>query len=184
MSIRFLRVEIVLGVILVVLLLEALRRAVTPILAGLVAVGILYLFVTEYMPGILHFRDMPFEHIVENMYLLNGMGAYGSITGISATMVAVFIIFGAFIEGSGLGTFFHNVGMRVAGRHAGGPAKVEVISSSLFDDLLLGRERLRDRLIHDPGHDQARPAPFCGRRRGCGLRRWTDHAARHGAGAS
>lgn len=125
-------IEIIVGCILVVTLLEALRRAVTPILAGLVAVGIAYLFVTEWMPGILHYRNMPFPEIVENMYLLNGMGAYGAITGISATMVATFIIFGAFIEGSGIGRLFHNLGMKVAGRYAGGPAKVEVISSSLF----------------------------------------------------
>lgn len=124
--------ELGLGVILIALLVEALRRAVTPILAGLVGLGIVYLFLTEHSPGILHFRHIPFEQIVENMYLLNGMGAYGSITGISATMVAVFIVFGAFIEGSGLGRFFHNLGMRVAGRYSGGPAKVEVISSSLF----------------------------------------------------
>ncbi|MFO1325756.1 MAG: TRAP transporter fused permease subunit [Rubrivivax sp.] len=124
--------QLVLGVMLTLLLLEALRRAVTPVLAGLVALGIAYLFVTEWMPGILHYRDMPFHEIVETMYLLNGMGAYGSITGIAATMVATFVVFGAFIEGSGIGRLFHNVGMRAAGRYAGGPAKVEVISSSLF----------------------------------------------------
>jgi TRAP transporter 4TM/12TM fusion protein len=60
------------------------------------------------------------------------MGTFGSITGISATMVATFVIFGAFVEGSGIGRLFHNLGMRAAGRYAGGAAKVEVISSSLF----------------------------------------------------
>jgi TRAP transporter 4TM/12TM fusion protein len=124
--------ELVMGVLAVVLVLEALRRAVTPILAGLVATGILYLFVTEYMPGILHFRDIPATQIIETMYLFNSNGIYGSITGISATMVAMFIIFGAFIEGSGVGMLFHNLGMKVAGRQAGGPAKVEVVSSALF----------------------------------------------------
>ncbi len=125
-------VELVLGVIAIVLVIEALRRAVTPVLAGLVATGILYLFVTEYMPGILHFRDIPATQIVETMYLFNSNGIYGSITGISATMVAMFIIFGAFIEGSGVGMLFHNLGMKVAGRQAGGPAKVEVVSSAMF----------------------------------------------------
>lgn len=124
--------QLVLGVVATLLLLEALRRAVTPVLAGLVALGIGYLFTTEWMPGILRYRDMPFPEIVETMYLLNGMGMYGSITGIAATMVATFVVFGAFIEGSGIGRLFHNVGMRAAGRHSGGPAKVEVISSSLF----------------------------------------------------
>jgi TRAP transporter 4TM/12TM fusion protein len=124
--------QLALGVVVTLLLLEALRRAVTPVLAGLVGLGIVYLFVTEWMPGILHYRHMPFPEIVETMYLLNGMGMFGSITGIAATMVATFVVFGAFIEGSGIGRLFHNVGMRAAGRYAGGPAKVEVISSSLF----------------------------------------------------
>lgn len=121
-----------LGVALTLLLLEALRRAVTPVLAALVALGIGYLFITEWMPGALHYRHMPFPEIIETMYLLNGMGTFGSITGISATMVATFVIFGAFVEGSGIGRLFHNLGMRAAGRYAGGAAKVEVISSSLF----------------------------------------------------
>jgi TRAP transporter 4TM/12TM fusion protein len=125
-------IELVMGVLAVGLVIEALRRAVTPILAGLVAVGILYLFVTEHMPGMLGFRDIPPAQIVEMMYLFNAIGVYGSITGISATMVAMFIIFGAFIEASGVGRLFHNLGMKVAGRYAGGPAKVEVVSSSLF----------------------------------------------------
>ena len=124
--------ELILGTLATLLVLEALRRAVTPVLAGLLAAGILYLFVTEYMPGILNYRDMAFSEIVETMYLLNGMGMYGAITGISATMVAIFIIFGAFIDGSGVGRLFHNLGTRVAGRQSGGPGKVAVISSALF----------------------------------------------------
>jgi TRAP transporter 4TM/12TM fusion protein len=124
--------EIVWGAILTVLIVEALRRAVTPILAGLLSLGIAYLFLTEYSPGMLYYRHMPFDEIVETMYLLNGMGIYGSITGIAATTVAIFVIFGAFIEVSGVGRLFHNLGTRVAGRQSGGPAKVEVVSSALF----------------------------------------------------
>lgn len=125
-------VEFWLGALAIVLVIEALRRAVAPALALLVSIGIAYLFVTEYMPGILHFRDIPVSQIVETMYLFNAIGIYGSITGISATMVAMFIIFGAFIEGSGVGRLFHNLGMATAGRQAGGPAKVAVVSSGLF----------------------------------------------------
>jgi TRAP transporter 4TM/12TM fusion protein len=125
-------VEMALGILATLLIIEAIRRAVTPILAGLVPIGIGYLFVTEHMPGILNFRDVPFPQIVETLYLFNTTGIYGSITGISATMVAMFIIFGAFIEGSGVGRLFHNLGMRVAGKQPGGPAKVEVVSSALF----------------------------------------------------
>ncbi|MCC6469371.1 MAG: TRAP transporter permease [Alphaproteobacteria bacterium] len=124
--------EWAMGILATLLVLEALRRAVTPVMAGLVSIGIFYLFTTEYMPGLLHYRDMSLSEIVESMYLLNGMGMYGAITGISSTMVAVFIIFGAFIELSGVGRLFHNLGTKVAGKQSGGPAKVEVISSALF----------------------------------------------------
>jgi TRAP transporter 4TM/12TM fusion protein len=125
--------ELICGTIATALIIEALRRAVTPVLAGLVAIGIFYLFVAHLMPGILSYhRQLPFGEIVETMYLLNGMGIYGSITGISATMVAIFIAFGAFIEKSGVGRLFHNLGTKIAGRYAGGPAKVEVFSSALF----------------------------------------------------
>lgn len=125
-------VEFWLGALAVALVVEALRRAVAPALAVLVSIGMVYLFVTEYMPGILHFRDIPTSQIIETMYLFNAIGIYGSITGISATMVAMFIIFGAFIEGAGVGRLFHNLGMATAGRQAGGPAKVAVVSSGLF----------------------------------------------------
>ncbi|MFW6028149.1 MAG: TRAP transporter permease [bacterium] len=124
--------EVAMGTLATVLIVEAIRRAVTPVLAGLLAVGVGYLFVTEYMPGILGYRDMPYTEIVETMYLLNGMGMYGAITGISATMVAIFIIFGAFVDGSGVGRLFHNAGTRIAGRQSGGPGKVAVVSSALF----------------------------------------------------
>ncbi len=124
--------ELVMGTLATVLIVEALRRAVTPVLAGLLLLGIAYLFVTEYMPGILHFRHLAYSEIVETMYLLNGMGMYGAITGISSTMVAIFIIFGALIDGSGVGRLFHNLGTKIAGQQAGGPGKVAVVSSALF----------------------------------------------------
>jgi len=124
--------EIVLGVLVTVLVIEILRRAVTPILAGMLAVGIGYLFVCEYMPGLFYSRDIAFEEIVETMYLSVGQGVYGSITGISATMVAVFIAYGAFVEKSGIGRLFNNLGSRAAGRYSGGPAKVAVVTSAMF----------------------------------------------------
>ncbi|MGE0715383.1 MAG: TRAP transporter permease [Alphaproteobacteria bacterium] len=124
--------EWVCGIALTLLVIEALRRAVTPVLASLVTIGIVYLFTTEYLPGMLNYRHLAMSEIVETMYLLNGMGIFGSITGISSTMVAIFIIFGAFVEGSGIGRLFHNAGTRIAGRQSGGPGKVAVVSSALF----------------------------------------------------
>ncbi len=124
--------ELVMGSIATVLVLEAVRRAVSPMMAGLIAAGIGYLFLTEWMPGFWQYRDMPYSEIIETMYLTNGQGIFGAITGISATMVAIFIAFGAFVSASGTGRLFNNLGLRVAGKYAGGPAKVSVIISALF----------------------------------------------------
>jgi TRAP transporter 4TM/12TM fusion protein len=124
--------ELVLGTLAILLFIEALRRAVTPILAGLLLIALLYLFNTEHMPGMWNYRDLGVDEIVEDMFLVNGEGMYGTITGISATMVAVFIAFGAFVEGSGVGRLFSNLGSRVAGRYSGGPAKVAVLTSAMF----------------------------------------------------
>jgi len=124
--------EFVFGTLIVVLLLEAVRRAVAPALAVLCSIVIAYLFATEYTPGVLYFRDLPYELIVETLYLIGSQGVYGFVTGISSTMVAIFVIFGAFVDGSGTGRLFTNFGMRAAGRYAGGPAKVAIISSGLM----------------------------------------------------
>lgn len=127
--------ELVFGALLVVAVLEAVRRAVTPILAGMICFGLLYLFTSEYWPGMMNYRDMRFAEIVEVMYLGNDQGIFGSLTGISTTMVAIFIAFGAAIEGLGLGRLFNNVGARVTGRQVGGPGKVAVVTSAFFGTL-------------------------------------------------
>jgi TRAP transporter 4TM/12TM fusion protein len=127
-----LREEMVLGTVLTLLIIEALRRAVTPVLAGLVAVLLAYLMLTEHAPGVLRFRDISGEEIVELMYLYNGQGIYGPVTGVAATLVAVFITFGAFVAGSGVGRLFANLGTKLAGHQIGGPAKIAVITSAMF----------------------------------------------------
>lgn len=125
-------VELVMGSVATVLVLEAVRRAVSPMMAGLIVAGVAYLFLTEWMPGFWQYRNIPFSEVIEAMYLTNGQGIFGAITGISATMVAIFIAFGAFVSASGTGRLFNNLGLRVAGKYAGGPAKVSVIISALF----------------------------------------------------
>jgi TRAP-type uncharacterized transport system fused permease subunit len=57
---------------------------------------------------------------------------YGPLTGIVATTIAAFIVFGSFMAGSGTGRLFSNLGAAAAGRFAGGPAKVAVVTSGLF----------------------------------------------------
>lgn len=125
--------QFVLGVLALLLLLEALRRAVAPVLAGIVAVSILYMYLGQYLPGLLNTRPFGVWSIIETVYFVPIIGGiYGPLTGIVAATIAMFILFGAFVQASGTGRLFGNFGAAVAGRFAGGPAKVEVITSGLF----------------------------------------------------
>jgi TRAP transporter 4TM/12TM fusion protein len=124
--------EIVLGCLMVALVLEAVRRALSIALSLLVSLVILYMFVCDLLPGLWYYRNLPLDQVVDILYLMNGSGLYGSLTGISATIVAAFLVFGAFLQASGMGRLFMNLGTRLAGRYAGGPAKVVVIESGLF----------------------------------------------------
>jgi TRAP transporter 4TM/12TM fusion protein len=127
------QMQFVLGVLAIVLLLEAIRRAVAPILAGIVAVSILYMYVGQWMPGLFNTRPFGVWAIIETVYFVPIIGGiYGPLTGIVAATIAMFILFGAFVQASGTGRLFGNFGAAVAGRFAGGPAKVEVITSGLF----------------------------------------------------
>ncbi len=124
--------EVVFGVLAVILLIEGIRRAVVPAMAMLAGAVVLYLMTCQYFPGILHNRAFQPSEIVEQFYLLKDEGIFGSITGVSATFVALFVIFGAFINGSGTGRFFTNLACRIAGGTRGGPAKIAVVSSGFF----------------------------------------------------
>jgi TRAP transporter 4TM/12TM fusion protein len=129
----FTPVMMVLGITSIVTLLEAIRRAVEPGLAWMVAGSLAYMQWGYLVPGVLNARPFKPEEIVEASWLVpTAGGVYGPLTGIVATTIAVFILFGSFVQGSGTGRFFSNFGAAVAGRYTGGPAKVAVITSGLF----------------------------------------------------
>ncbi len=129
----FTPVMMALGITCLVTLLEAIRRAVEPGLAWMVAISVLYMFVGHHLPGVLNTRVFTTPEIIEATWLVpTAGGVYGPLTGIVATTIAVFILFGAFMQGSGTGRLFSNLGAAVAGRYSGGPAKVAVITSGLF----------------------------------------------------
>jgi TRAP transporter 4TM/12TM fusion protein len=122
-----------LGITCIVTLLEAIRRAVEPGLAWMVAGSLAYMQWGYLLPGVLNARPFTPAEIVEASWLVpTAGGVYGPLTGIVATTIAVFILFGAFMQGSGTGRLFSNLGAALAGRYTGGPAKVAVITSGLF----------------------------------------------------
>jgi len=127
--------ELFWGTIITLLLLEATRRAVSPWLFWLVAVFLAYLFAGPYLAGILHHKGFTYGGAVDLLYLYSEQGIYGSLTGISATVIFIFVLFGCFIIRTGLGQFFMDLAVSVAGRTRGGPAKVAVVSSALYGTL-------------------------------------------------
>jgi TRAP transporter 4TM/12TM fusion protein len=130
-----LTIELVLGIINIILLLEAIRRAVVPAMTALIGLFFVYLFFAPHLSGVFYNELVPLAEIIEMQYLMTQEGIYGSITGVSATFVALFVIFGAFMENTRTGEFFTNLACRVAGTSPGGPAKIAVISSGLFGSI-------------------------------------------------
>ena len=126
--------QIVLGVLLVVLLLEAGRRVVGIPLTVIAGVFLLYMAFAEKIPGLFQGISFSFPEIVEQVFLTDE-GIFSSPLGVSATYVAVFLIFGAFLEKSGVGSFFMNVAQAFTGSQPGGPAQIAVTSSCLFGSI-------------------------------------------------
>lgn len=128
-------IEAVLAFILVVLVLEAVRRSVSPVMAALCLVFLLYMPFGKYLPGLLYHRGFSFKKLMEATYLTTGEGIFGTLMSTSATHVILFIIFGSFVFAIGAGEFFTSFANMVAGGSRGGPAKIATLSSCLFGTL-------------------------------------------------
>jgi TRAP-type uncharacterized transport system fused permease subunit len=128
--------DYVLGSFGLVLVLEATRRSLGVPLAimGFLALAICYLGPYLANVPVLSFfshRGYSPSRIVDQMYL-GTEGLYGVPLGVVATFVFHFVLFGIFTMKTGLGKFFIDLAMAVAGWSAGGPAKVSVVSSALL----------------------------------------------------
>jgi len=124
--------EVVLGIINIVLVLELVRRAVVPAMAILIVLFLAYVWIAPLLPGVFYARPTKLPRLIELNYLVQDVGIYGSLMGIMSTFVAIFVIFGNFLEGTKTGVFFTNFASRVAGRGPGGAAKISVVASGLF----------------------------------------------------
>ncbi len=124
-------VDMVVGTILVLLVLEATRRTLGAALPVLALCFIVYGVAGPWMPGPLRHKGLSFEILIDQT-VFTTEGLFGIPLGVAASYVILFIIFGAFLEKSGAGQFFMNFANAIAGGQRGGPGKVSVVSSSLF----------------------------------------------------
>ncbi|MBJ3778254.1 TRAP transporter permease [Acuticoccus mangrovi] len=126
--------DLAMGAVAIVVMLETSRRALGPIIPIIAILFLLQLYFGPYLPGRLSHPGMSVERILEFTFSTQE-ALFGVVAATFATFVFPFIIFGAFLERSGAGNFFMELGTAVAGRWRGGPAKIAVMTSALFGSI-------------------------------------------------
>ena len=123
--------DLLVGVLGVALVIEATRRVVGIPMLVVVVLFLAYAFAGPYMPGVLAHRGLTIEQLIGHLYFTTE-GIFGIPLGVSSTFIFLFILFGAYLESTGLGKFFIDLANAIAGWASGGPAKVAVLSSGLM----------------------------------------------------
>ena len=126
--------DLVMASILVFLVLESSRRITGWALPGLSLVFIAYGLWGRNLPGLFGHRGYTWLQL-SNHFFANTEGIYGSSVSVSASYIFLFILFGAIMGKSGMGAFFNDIAMALAGHTKGGPAKVAVIASGFLGSI-------------------------------------------------
>ena len=121
MGIAIGQTEVILGIIGILVLAECCRRAVGVPILCVAGVFILYAFVG---------RHMSLQLVVYNIFYTTN-GIIGTPISVCSTYIALFLMFGAFLEATGVANFFIDCANALVGWASGGPAKVAVVSSAL-----------------------------------------------------
>jgi len=124
------QMDLIVGIIVILLVLEAARRAVGLPIAIIASLFLAYAFFGRVMPDFLAHRGQSVEQIVNLMYFSTD-GILGTPISVSATYIFAFLLFGAFLVKTGVGQYFNDLAIAVAGKLVGGPAKVAIFSSAL-----------------------------------------------------
>lgn len=120
--------------ILLVSVLEMARRSVKLALPITAFIALLYGLFGHFVPGNFGHQEIPLESFLGTLVIAEG-GIFGTLTGISVNVVAVFVILGAFIGVGEGGNAFMSMSTKLAGRLRGGAAKVSVLASAFFGSI-------------------------------------------------
>jgi TRAP transporter 4TM/12TM fusion protein len=122
------------GGILILLLVEGLRRTVGNVLTGMVVFFLAYALIGHWVPGVLAGRKIEFPHLI--YYLAwDPTAILGIPMKVASTIVLAFVFFGQILFKSGGSEFFTEISTVLMGRFRGGPAKISVTASSLFGSI-------------------------------------------------
>ena len=123
--------DVWMGTLLIVLVLEGTRRAVGFWLPLITTLFLAYAFVGPWMPELLSHRGYTVRRVVGQLYLTTE-GLFGIPLAVSATFVFAFVLFGAVLERTGAGEYLIRVAFSLVGHTRGGPAKVAVVASAFM----------------------------------------------------
>lgn len=124
-------VDLVIGSIIFISVLVATKKLYGWTLTGIVAVFLLYMIFGQYLPKSVGHPGVSFKRVIGNI-CLGTEGIFGSPLGAATSTVSVFVVFASFLEISGGFQLFMDIAMLLFRKVVGGPAKIAVISSSLF----------------------------------------------------
>ena len=122
--------DIIIGSILIVLLLEATRRVIGPALSAIATLFLMYSFLGPYMPDLIAFKGTSLNRLMGQM-TMSTEGIYGIPLDVSATIVFLFVLFGAMLDKAGAGQYFIKLALALLGGFKGGPAKAAIMGSGL-----------------------------------------------------
>lgn len=126
--------DVVFGALLVVLVIEASRRVTGWALPILSLVFLAFALIGQHGPLRFRHRGYEVDDILDFLYLTNE-GIFSTAVAVAASYIFLFVLFGAVLQKSGLGQFFNDIALALAGRSRGGPAKVAVISSGFLGSI-------------------------------------------------
>lgn len=127
---RLTEIDFYVGLTAVLLVLEATRRAVGLPITIIAVIFLAYAMFGPYMPAFLAHRGLDLERLVQTMFFTTE-GILGTPLGVSATFIFLFLLFGSFLVKTGVGQYFNDLAVSIAGKRTGGPAKVAIFSSAL-----------------------------------------------------
>jgi len=123
--------DLLVGATLIFLVLESARRVTGWALPVLGMAFMAYALFGRSLPGFFGHRGYSWADLSSFLFVSTD-GVYGTAIGVSASYIYLFILFGAFMEKSGMGQFINDIALALAGHQKGGPAKVSVIASALL----------------------------------------------------
>ena len=125
------QLDIVMGIVSIILIIEASRRVLGMALGIIAVVFLVYDRFGEIMPELIAHKDASINKIIGQMYLTTE-GIFGVPLGVSASYVFLFVLFGALLERAGAGAYFINLAYSLLGKYDGGPAKASVAASGMM----------------------------------------------------